>query len=47
MSDLDRNKEKAPALCDLMLNQCRPRQAIQRFARTIAEGQAENPVYWR
>lgn len=31
MSDLDRNKENAQAFYDLMFNQCKPAEAIDRF----------------
>lgn len=31
MRTLDRNKESAKAFYDLMFNQCRPREAIERF----------------
>jgi predicted SnoaL-like aldol condensation-catalyzing enzyme len=32
MSDLERNKQNVVAFYDLMFNQCRPRQAIERYA---------------
>ena len=32
MSDLERNKENVKAFYDLMFNQCRPREAIERYA---------------
>jgi len=32
MNKLQRNKENAKAFYDLMFNQCRPREAIERFA---------------
>ena len=32
MSDLERNKATAQAFYDLMFNQCRPAQAIDRYA---------------
>lgn len=31
-SDLERNKRNAQAFYDLMFNQCKPREAIERFA---------------
>ena len=31
-SDLERNKENVKAFYDLMFNQCRPREAIERYA---------------
>ena len=32
MSDLERNKKNVVAFYDLMFNQCRPREAIERYA---------------
>ena len=32
MSDLERNKQNVVAFYDLMFNQCRPREAIERYA---------------
>ena len=32
MSDLERNKRNVVAFYDLMFNQCRPREAIERYA---------------
>ena len=32
MPDLDRNKQNLMAFYDLMFNQCRPRDAIERYA---------------
>jgi len=32
MSDTERNKQNVVAFYDLMFNQCRPREAIQRYA---------------
>lgn len=32
MSDLERNKANAVAFYDLMFNQCRPREAIEKYA---------------
>jgi len=32
MADLERNKRNVMAFYDLMLNQCRPREAIERYA---------------
>ncbi len=32
MSDLERNKQTVLAFYDLMFNQCRPREAIERYA---------------
>ena len=32
MSDLERNKQTVVAFYDLMFNQCRPREAIERYA---------------
>jgi predicted SnoaL-like aldol condensation-catalyzing enzyme len=32
MSDLDRNKRNAQAFYDLMFNECKPRDAIERYA---------------
>jgi predicted SnoaL-like aldol condensation-catalyzing enzyme len=32
MPDLERNKENVVAFYDLMFNQCRPREAIERYA---------------
>jgi predicted SnoaL-like aldol condensation-catalyzing enzyme len=32
MSDLERNKHNVVAFYDLMFNQCRPREAIERYA---------------
>jgi predicted SnoaL-like aldol condensation-catalyzing enzyme len=32
MPDLDRNKQTVLAFYDLMFNQCRPREAIERYA---------------
>lgn len=40
-SDLDRNKENVKAFYDLMFNQCRPREAIERYAG--AEYRQHNP----
>src|SRR3954452_17930884 len=31
-SDLERNKENVKSFYDLMFNQCRPREAIERYA---------------
>lgn len=31
-TDLERNKENVKAFYDLMFNQCRPRQALERYA---------------
>jgi len=32
VSDLERKKQTVMAFCDLMFNQCRPREAIERYA---------------
>ena len=40
-SDLERNKENVKAFYDLMFNQCRPREAIERYAG--AEYRQHNP----
>ena len=32
MSNLERNKRNVTAFYDLMFNQCRPREAIERYA---------------
>jgi predicted SnoaL-like aldol condensation-catalyzing enzyme len=32
MHDLERNKQNVMAFYDLMFNQCRPREAIERYA---------------
>ena len=40
-SDLQRNKENVKAFYDLMFNQCRPREAIERYAG--AEYRQHNP----
>src|SRR4029453_4792006 len=42
MPDLDRNKENVLAFYDLMFNQCRPREAIERYAG--AEYIQHNPL---
>jgi predicted SnoaL-like aldol condensation-catalyzing enzyme len=34
MSELERNKQNVVAFYDLMFNQCRPREAIERYAGT-------------
>jgi predicted SnoaL-like aldol condensation-catalyzing enzyme len=34
MSDLERNKQNVLTFYDLMFNQCRPREAIERYAGT-------------
>jgi predicted SnoaL-like aldol condensation-catalyzing enzyme len=31
MSDLERNKQNVVAFCDMMFNQCRPREAVERY----------------
>ena len=40
-TDLERNKESVQAFYDLMFNQCRPREAIERYAG--AEYRQHNP----
>ena len=40
-SDLEQNKENVKAFYDLMFNQCRPREAIERYAG--AEYRQHNP----
>lgn len=35
MTDLERNKENVVAFYDLMFNQCRPREAMERYAGAI------------
>ncbi|MDV7340762.1 ester cyclase [Terasakiella sp. A23] len=35
MSDLDKNKENAVAFYDLMFNQCKPREAIDRYVGDV------------
>jgi len=32
MDRIERNKENVVAFCDLMFNQCQPREAIERYA---------------
>jgi len=41
MTDLERNKQNVRAFYDLMVNECRPREAIERYAG--AEYRQHNP----
>jgi len=54
MSDLERNKQSVMAFYDLMFNQCRPREAIERYAGEryiqhnpgVADGKEEFIAYF-